>query len=111
MQEKTPNLKQTQAIQELQRYIQIHFCQKRTGKIIPLAKRKRETTASFPEKESMWNMPSDLSNVSAFCQNDIATEEKDFHLGFLYLLVSVILICLFNFARGLISITGIIKSY
>ena len=58
----------------------------------------------------MWNMPSDLSNVSAFCQNDTATEEKDFHLDFLCLLVSVTLICLFNFARYLFfSLENIVK--
>ncbi len=104
MREKLLNLKQTQAIQELQQYIRIHFCRKRTGKTIPLPKRRKETTASFPEKESMWNTLSDLSNAFVSYQNDIETEERDSLSGFLCLLVFVTSICLLNFARDLLRI-------
>lgn len=56
MQGAAQNLKQIQAIPALQRYIPIPFCQKNEAKIVRLLKKKKETTASFPEKESMPNM-------------------------------------------------------
>ena len=60
MQGAAQNSKQIQAIPALQRYIPIPFCQKNAEEILRLPKKKKETTALFPENESMLNIPSGL---------------------------------------------------
>lgn len=60
MQGTAQNLKQIQDIPALQRYIPIPFCRKNAENTLHLRKKKKETTASFPEKESMQNILSGL---------------------------------------------------
>jgi hypothetical protein len=60
MPERTQNLKRIQAISVLQQSILIRCCQKSEAKITRSRKKKEEITASFPGKESMPSMPSDL---------------------------------------------------
>ena len=102
MQEQIQKLTLTQGIQVLQQYILILFCRKSIGKTNHLQKKKNGITALFLEKEFMQNMLSDLLNASIFCQNVIVIAERGFLYVFLCLQVSVNMICLLNFARGLI---------